>query len=42
MALENPLQPMHKRLMILLPDENPLPAVTARHHVVNRAGILEA
>ena len=41
MASADPLQPVKKRLVILLPHKNPLPAFTTRHDVVNSACILK-
>ena len=41
MALADLLQPRQKRLVVLLPHKNPLPAVTTRHDVANSACILK-
>ena len=41
MASADLLQPVQKRLVVLLPHKNPLPAVTTRHDVANSACILK-
>ena len=41
MASADPLQPVQKKLVILLHHKNPLPAATTRHDVVNFACILK-
>ena len=42
MASSDPLQPVQKRLVILLPHKNPLPAITKHHDVANSACILKS